>query len=141
MNRTWCLMVKIKWIDGNAQWEKKDQLLVNIQCCPNYYSQPKTRNTKSMLKSHTIIAKRLKNTFQPADPIILSETPQIPALSGAHLLNGLNLIYQWLILSFELLISLIKDEILPETPQIPALSGEHLRDGLNLIFQWLILSF
>jgi hypothetical protein len=73
---------------------KKDQLLVNIQFCLNYYSQPKTRNTKIMLDSHTIIANRFKNTFQPADPIIFLETPQIPALSGAHLLDGLNLISQ-----------------------------------------------
>jgi hypothetical protein len=47
-----------------------------------------------MLNSQTIIAKRLKNIFQPADPTILPETPQIPALSGAHLLDGLNLLSQ-----------------------------------------------
>jgi hypothetical protein len=47
-----------------------------------------------MLNSHTIIAKRLKNIFQPADPKILPETPQIIALSGAYLRNGLNLISQ-----------------------------------------------
>jgi hypothetical protein len=35
-----------------------------------------------------IIDKRRKNTFHPADPTILPETPQIPALSGAHLLDG-----------------------------------------------------
>jgi hypothetical protein len=45
-----------------------------------------------MLCTHAINAKRLKNIFQPADPIILPETPQSPALSGAHLLHGLNLI-------------------------------------------------
>jgi hypothetical protein len=73
---------------------KKDQLLVNIQCCLNYYSQPKTRNIKIMLNSHTIIAERLKNIFQPANPTILPETPQIPALSGERLLDGLNLISQ-----------------------------------------------
>jgi hypothetical protein len=49
------------------------------------------RNTKNMLNSHAIIAKRSKNIFQPADPTILPETPQIPALSGAHLRDGLNL--------------------------------------------------
>jgi hypothetical protein len=53
-----------------------------------------------MLNSHTIIAKRLKNIFQPADPTILPETPQIPALSGQHLRDGLNLISQLLILRF-----------------------------------------
>jgi hypothetical protein len=41
-----------------------------------------------MLNSHIMIAKRLKNVFQPADPIILPETPEIPALSGEHLRNG-----------------------------------------------------
>jgi hypothetical protein len=34
------------------------------------------------------------NIFQQADPTTLPETPQIPALSGAHLLDGLNLISQ-----------------------------------------------
>jgi hypothetical protein len=38
--------------------------------------------------------KSSKNIFQPADPIIFPETPQIPALSGAHLRGGLNLISQ-----------------------------------------------
>jgi hypothetical protein len=47
-----------------------------------------------MLHSHTIIAKRSKNIFQPADPTIVPETPQIPALSGVHLQEGLNLISQ-----------------------------------------------
>jgi hypothetical protein len=45
-----------------------------------------------MLNSHNIIGKWLKNIFQPADPIILPETPHIPALSAAHLVDGLNLI-------------------------------------------------
>jgi hypothetical protein len=47
-----------------------------------------------MHKNHIIIATRLKNIFQPADPLILPETPHIPALSGAHLRDGLNLISQ-----------------------------------------------
>jgi hypothetical protein len=47
-----------------------------------------------MLNSHTIIAKRSKNIFQPADPMILPENPQIPALSAAHLRDGLNQISQ-----------------------------------------------
>jgi hypothetical protein len=47
-----------------------------------------------MLNSHTIIAKRSKNIFQPEEPIILPETPQILALSCAHLRDGLNLISQ-----------------------------------------------
>jgi hypothetical protein len=34
------------------------------------------------------------NIFQPANPTILPETPQISALSGAHLLDGLDLIFQ-----------------------------------------------
>jgi hypothetical protein len=70
---------------------KKDHLLVNIHCCLNYYSQTNTRNTKIMLITNTIIAKRSENIFQPADPTILPETPQIPALSGAHLRDGLSL--------------------------------------------------
>jgi hypothetical protein len=41
-----------------------------------------------------IFDKRLKNTFQPADLTIIPETPQIPALSGADLRDGLNLISQ-----------------------------------------------
>jgi hypothetical protein len=73
---------------------KKDHLLVNIQCCLNYYWQTKTQNPKKTFNSHTIIVKRSKNIFQPADPIILPETPQIPALSVAHLRDGLNLISQ-----------------------------------------------
>jgi hypothetical protein len=36
----------------------------------------------------------MKEYFQPADSLILPETPQIPALSGAHLLDGLSLISQ-----------------------------------------------
>jgi hypothetical protein len=59
---------------------KKDQLLVNIQSCLNYYAQTKTQNTKNMLNSHTTIAKKSKNIFQRADPIILPETPKIPDL-------------------------------------------------------------
>jgi hypothetical protein len=47
-----------------------------------------------MLNSHTIIVKRSKNIFQPADPIFLPENPQIPALSAANLRDGLNLIFQ-----------------------------------------------
>jgi hypothetical protein len=47
-----------------------------------------------MLNSHIIIANLVKNIFQPSDPIILPETPQIPAPSRAHLLDGLNLISQ-----------------------------------------------
>jgi hypothetical protein len=43
--------------------------------------------------SHTIIVKWSKNIFQPADRI-LPETPQIPALSGAHLRDCLKLISQ-----------------------------------------------
>jgi hypothetical protein len=39
-----------------------------------------------------IFDKRGNNIFQPADPLVLPETPQIPALSGAHLRDGLNLI-------------------------------------------------
>jgi hypothetical protein len=40
-----------------------------------------------------IFDKRRKNIFQPADPAILPETPQIPALSGAYLRDDdLNLI-------------------------------------------------
>jgi hypothetical protein len=42
----------------------------------------------------------MKEDFQPADPTILPETPQIPALSGEHLQDGLNLISQLLILRF-----------------------------------------
>jgi hypothetical protein len=38
--------------------------------------------------------KRRRDIFQPADPTILPETPQIPALSGAHLRDGLNLVSQ-----------------------------------------------
>jgi hypothetical protein len=83
-----------KCVASRRTVRKKDRLLVNIQCCLNYYSQPKTRNTKIMLKNHTIIAKRLKNIFQSADPKILPETPQTPALSGVHLRDGLNLISQ-----------------------------------------------
>jgi hypothetical protein len=49
---------------------------------------------KKMLNSHTIIAKRLKNIFQPADPTTLPESPQIHALSGAYLRDGLNFISQ-----------------------------------------------
>jgi hypothetical protein len=45
-----------------------------------------------------IFDKRWKNIFQPANPTILPKTPQIPALSGADLQDGLNLISQWLIL-------------------------------------------
>jgi hypothetical protein len=45
-----------------------------------------------MLNSHTIISKRSKNIFQPKDPSILPATPQIPALSDAHIQNRLNLI-------------------------------------------------
>jgi hypothetical protein len=90
-----------------------------------------------MLNSHTIIAKWLKNIFQPADPTILSETLQIPALSRAHLRDGLNLISQWLILRFgkkwKNIFQPVDPTIIPETPQIPALSGAHLRDDLNLI--------
>jgi hypothetical protein len=41
-----------------------------------------------------IFDKILKNIFQPADPTILPETPQISALSGAHLRDNLNLIFQ-----------------------------------------------
>jgi hypothetical protein len=47
-----------------------------------------------MLISHTIIAKRFKNIFQPADPTILPETPRIPAPSGTNLSAGLNIISQ-----------------------------------------------
>jgi hypothetical protein len=47
-----------------------------------------------------IVDERRKNIFQPADPLILPETPKIPALSGAHLLQGLNLLSQLLILRF-----------------------------------------
>jgi hypothetical protein len=47
-----------------------------------------------MLNSHNIIAKWSKNIFQPADLIILPETPQIPSLSEVHLRDGLNLISQ-----------------------------------------------
>jgi hypothetical protein len=50
------------------------------------------KNTK--YKKYTITVKRVKNVFQPADPIILPETPQIPALCGVHLGDGLNLISQ-----------------------------------------------
>jgi hypothetical protein len=53
-----------------------------------------------MLNSHTIITKWLKNIFQPADPIILPETPQIPDLSRTHLSQGLNLFSQLLIMRF-----------------------------------------
>jgi hypothetical protein len=45
-----------------------------------------------MPNSHTIIAKWSNNFFQPADPTILPETPQIPALSGAHFRDCLNFI-------------------------------------------------
>jgi hypothetical protein len=85
----------LKKISVGEKSEKKDQLSV-LQYCLNYYSQTKTQNTKNMLISHThtIIAKRSKNIFQPADSTIPPETPQIPALSGAHLLDGLNLISQ-----------------------------------------------
>jgi hypothetical protein len=41
-----------------------------------------------MIDIEILAFKRCKNTFQPADPTILPETPQIPALSGAQLLNG-----------------------------------------------------
>jgi hypothetical protein len=44
--------------------------------------------------ARNIFDTRLKNIFQPADPIILPENPQIPALSAAHLRDGLNLISQ-----------------------------------------------
>jgi hypothetical protein len=39
-----------------------------------------------------VFDKRRKNILLQADPTILHETPQIPALSGAHLRDGLNLI-------------------------------------------------
>jgi hypothetical protein len=47
-----------------------------------------------------IVDNRWKNIFQPADPTILPETRKIPTLSGAHLLDGLNLVSQCLILRF-----------------------------------------
>jgi hypothetical protein len=85
---------KVMWntVDGRRTVRKKDQLLVNIQCCLNYYSQTKTQDTISMLNNHTNIAKLSNNIFQRAD--LLPETPPIPALSGAHLQDGLNLISQ-----------------------------------------------
>jgi hypothetical protein len=43
--------------------------------------------------AYDIVDKRGNNIFQPADPTILTETPQIPAVSGAHLQGGLNLIF------------------------------------------------
>jgi hypothetical protein len=42
--------------------------------------------------------KKRKNIFQPADPEIFPETPQVPALNGAHFRDCLNLITQLLIL-------------------------------------------
>jgi hypothetical protein len=36
----------------------------------------------------------MKEYFSASDPTIIPETPQIPALSGAHLLDGFNLISQ-----------------------------------------------
>jgi hypothetical protein len=74
--------------------KRNEQLLVNIQCCLNYYAQTKTQDIKNMLNSHTIIAKRFKNIFQPPDPTILPGTPQIPALSEAHLRDHLNIFSQ-----------------------------------------------
>jgi hypothetical protein len=38
--------------------------------------------------------KRCKNIFQSADPAILPEIPQIPALIGAHLRDGLTFLFQ-----------------------------------------------
>jgi hypothetical protein len=41
-----------------------------------------------------ICDKRLKNIFQPADPTYFPEIPQIPALIGADLRDGLTFIFQ-----------------------------------------------
>jgi hypothetical protein len=103
------LKINLKWLSLASGKKLSPFLLgcvVNIQWCLNYYSQTKTRNTKNMLNSHTIIAKRSKNIFQQADSIILPETPQIPALSGAHLRDGWNLIFQWLILRWKTFMTL-----------------------------------
>jgi hypothetical protein len=55
-----------------------------------YFSASRSYNDIEILA----LDKSSKNIFQPADPIIFPETPQIPAMSGAHLRNSLNLISQ-----------------------------------------------
>jgi hypothetical protein len=77
----------------------------------------------------------MKEYFQPADPTILAETPQIPALSAVNLQDGLYLIS---LIDIEILALNIFDNrsknisqpadptILPETPKTPALSEAHL---------------
>jgi hypothetical protein len=68
---------------------------------PKRYEKQYWKNISPIVKQEPTdrYDKRWKTIFQPADPLILPENPQIPALSGEHLRDGLNLISQLLILS------------------------------------------
>jgi hypothetical protein len=127
--------------------------------CLINYSQFKKQNTKDILNSQTIIVKQLKHIFQPADPIILPETPQILALSGAHLQRWLKSYFPMIdieILALNIFNKRCKNifqpadlTILPETPQINENNKIHVyknfflfrfeRDQLLLLLMLLII--
>jgi hypothetical protein len=71
----------------NSLWNSADS-------CSKWSTSPRLLKSYFPMIDIEILAldifdKRWKNIFQPADPIILPENLQIPALSEAHLRDGL----------------------------------------------------
>jgi hypothetical protein len=69
-------------------------LYINIQCTLYKFHNESLRNNKFyfgpaiilILHFHETVDKSQKNIFLPAEPLFLRETPQIQALSLAHIL-------------------------------------------------------
>jgi hypothetical protein len=82
----------------NCSWNFTDS-------CSKLSTSPRWRKSYFPIIDIEILAlnifrKRWKNIFQPADPTILPETPETPALNGAHLRDGVNFIFSCLTIDF-----------------------------------------